>query len=337
MMMQKLTAAVLAGMLMFVLPGSSKTATAAEPQYLRIATLAPRDSDLAKGFMKLDQGMRSATQGSWAVRLYPSGVAGDETDVVRKMKIGQMDASIITSVGLSQIVRDTTLLNTPGLIRTYKQLEAVQSSLTKEWQGSFDKAGFQLLAWGETGQLRWFAKAPLLRPSSIKNMRPWVWPASQSLKETLHAVGANGVPLGVPEVYGALQTGMIDMVTTTAVALVSLQWHTNLKFMTKDTSGILVGALLMNSEKWNSMPPDVQKIVLGEITRNTESDKQDIRKADERSFAALLKRGYTANEWTGDAQQEYETMVSTVQQKLVGRMYSAEQLERVRKIVAANK
>jgi TRAP-type C4-dicarboxylate transport system substrate-binding protein len=337
MMMQKLIAALLVGLLMFVLPGSSKVVNAAEPQYLRIATLAPRDSDLAKGFMKLDQGMRTATQGTWAVRLYPSGVAGDETDVVRKMKIGQMDASIITSVGLSQIVRETTLLNTPGLIRTYKQLEAVQAAMTKEWQATFVKNGFELLAWGETGQLRMFAKTPLERPSSLKNMRPWVWPASQALKETLHAVGASGVPLGVPEVYGALQTGMIDMVTSTAVALVSLQWHTNLKYMTKDTSGILVGALLMNSAKWSAMPPDVQKIVYGEITRNTESDKQDIRKADERSVAALLKRGYTANEWTGPVEQEWETVCSTVQQKLVGRMYPADQLERVRKIVASAK
>ncbi|HEY2732453.1 MAG TPA: TRAP transporter substrate-binding protein DctP [Polyangiales bacterium] len=335
--MRKLIGVLLAGLLMFVLPGSSKVVTAAEPQYLRIATLAPRDSDLAKGFMKLDQGMRTATKGTWAVRLYPSGVAGDETDVVRKMKIGQMDASIITSIGLSQIVRETTLLNTPGLIDTYKELEAVQKELTPEWQAAFVKAGFQLLAWGETGQLRMFAKNPLTSPSAIKSMRPWVWPASQALKETLHAIGASGVPLGVPEVYGALQTGMIDEVTTTAVALISLQWHANLKFVTKQTSGVLVGALLMNSEKWNAMPPDVQKIVANEITRNQESDKQDIRKADERSYENLLKRGYTANDWTGAPQAEWDKVTETVQQKLVGRMYGADQLARVKKIVASAK
>ena len=336
-MMQKLIAATLIGALMLALPGSSKVATAAETQYLRIATLAPRDSDLAKGFMKLDKGMRAATSNAWGVRLYPSGVAGDETDVIRKMKIGQMDASIITSVGLSQIVRDTTLLSTPGVVTNYKQLEAVQAVMTPEWDAMFDKAGFKLLAWGETGELRWFAKTPLLRPSSVKNMRPWVWPASHSLKETLHVLGANGVPLGVPEVYGALQTGMIDMVTSTCVALVSLQWHSTLKYMTKQPAGVLVGALLMNGEKWKTMPADVQKIVQAEVTRNQQGDKDDIRKADQKSYANLLKRGYTANDWTGEPEKEYNAMAEQVQKRLTGRMFTAEVLAKVKKIAAGAK
>jgi TRAP-type C4-dicarboxylate transport system substrate-binding protein len=334
-MVRNLIAVGLIGTLMIALPGSSKVATAAETQFLRIATLAPRDSDLAKGFMKLDQGMRKATNNAWGVRLYPSGVAGDEPDVLRKMKVGQMDASIITSVGLSQIVGDTTLLSTPGVIHNYKELEAIQKVMTPEWDTSFDKAGYKLLAWGETGQLRWFAKTPLTRPSSIKNMRPWVWPASSALKESLHALGANGVPLGVPEVYGALQTGMIDMVTTTCVALVALQWHTNLKFVTKQANGVLVGALLMGSEKWKSMPPDVQKIVQDEVTRNQTSDKEEIRRADDRSYENLLKRGYTANDWTGEPTKEYDAMAETVQKHLAGRIFSVATLTRVKQIAAS--
>jgi TRAP-type C4-dicarboxylate transport system substrate-binding protein len=336
-MIQRFVAALFIGALLFVLPGSSKLANAAETQYLRIATLAPRDSDLAKGFMKLDKGMRTATQNAWGVRLYPSGVAGDETDVIRKMKISQMDASIITSVGLSQIVRDTTLLSTPGVINNYKELEAVEAVMTPEWDSAFEKAGFKLMAWGETGQLRWFAKTPITSPSSIKNMRPWVWPASHGLKETLRVLGANGVPLGVPEVYGALQTGMIDMVTSTCVAFVSLQWHANLKFMTKQSNGVLVGALLMNGEKWKGIPADVQKIVHDEVTRNQEADKQDIRKADEKSYQSLLARGYTANDWTGAPQKEYEAMAEQVQKHLTGRMFSAETLARVKKLAAGGK
>src|SRR5215471_5081609 len=166
-MMRKLIAATLIGTTMLALPGG-KVATAEETQFLRIATLAPRDSDLAKAFLKLDKSLRTATNNAWGVRIYPGGVAGDEADVIRKIKIGQMDASLITSVGLSQIVRDTTILTTPGVITSYKQLEAVQAVISKEWEAAFEKNGYKLLGWGETGQLRWFAKQPLTRPSSIK-------------------------------------------------------------------------------------------------------------------------------------------------------------------------
>jgi TRAP-type C4-dicarboxylate transport system substrate-binding protein len=316
------------------LPASSKTVGAAETQFLRIATLAPRDSDLAKGFLKLDQGMRKATNNAWGVRIYPSGVAGDEVDVLRKMKIGQMDASLITAVGLSQIVRETTLLTTPGVIRDYKGWDKVRDVMTPEYDAAFDKVGYKLLAWGETGQLRWFAKAPLERPSSIKNMRPWVWPSSHALKETLLAVGANGVPLGVPEVYGALQTGMVDMVTNTCVALISLQWHSSLKYMTKEASGVLSGAMLLSGQKWGALPPDVQKVVQDEIVRNQKADREDMRKTDERSCQNLVKRGYIQNDWQGDAKAEAEAMFLTVQKRLIGRMYTAEQLDRVKKLAS---
>jgi hypothetical protein len=48
----------------------------------------------------------------------------------------------------------------------------------------------------------------------------------------------------------------------------------------------------------------------------------------------MLKRGYTANEWTGDALTEYNSIADTVQKRLVGRMYSQETLDRVKKIAA---
>jgi TRAP-type C4-dicarboxylate transport system substrate-binding protein len=102
--------------------------------------------------------------------------------------------------------------------------------------------------------------------------------------------------------------------------------------MTKDTSGILVGAMLMSGAKWKALPPDVQGIVLAEINRTQADDKQDIRKADERSYQMLLKRGFTANEWTGDAKKEADQMAETVQKRLIGRMYTAEQLAQVKKL-----
>ncbi|HKU42033.1 MAG TPA: TRAP transporter substrate-binding protein DctP [Polyangiales bacterium] len=314
-----------------------EVATAAETQYLKVATLAPRDSDLAKAFLKLDKQLKGATNGGWGVKLFAGGTQGDEVDVIKKIKEGQLDASLITSVGLSQIVRDTTLLTTPGVISTYKQLEAVQAALSKEWEAQFEKAGYKLLGWGETGQLRWFAKAPLTAPSAVAKMRPWVWPASHSQKETLRAAGGNGVPLGVPEVFGALSTGMIDMVISTCVAMVSLQWHANLKYMTKNTTGVLVGALLMGGQRWKSMPADVQQLVTNEVNKNRAEDKVEIRAADERSYQAMLKRGYTANEWTGAALAEYQKVAETVQKRLVGRMYTQAQLDKVKALVAAAK
>lgn len=168
-------------------------------------------------------------------------------------------------------------------------------------------------------------------------MRPWVWPASHVMKELYHVIGANGVPLGVPEVYGALQTGMVDMIIATAVAVVALQWHTNLSHVSERTSGVLVGAMIMNSDKWKALPADVQKQVQDEIKKGTEGDKDGMRKSDDKAYANLLKRNYTADKLTPAGNAEFEKVSAEVRKRLIGRVYPDALLKRVMDIAAKNK
>lgn len=78
------------------------------------------------------------------------------------------------------------------------------------------------------------------------------------------------------------------------------------------------------------IPEDVRRVVREEIARNSAVDVADIRKADERSCQNLLKRGYSENAWTGEARKEADAMMDSVQTRLVGRMYTAERLARVK-------
>ncbi|MDH5670763.1 MAG: TRAP transporter substrate-binding protein DctP [Myxococcales bacterium] len=330
--MRKAIACTLILAFAMAIPGSTSPAQAKAKNLIRIATLAPRNTDLTRGFQKIDQGLKTATNGEWGIRLYPSGVAGDEKDVIRKMRVGQMDASIVTTTGLAQIVREVAVLNAPGVITNYTELERVQKSMNKEWEQTFEKSGFKLISWGESGQYRYFSKAPVTRPGDLKNMRPWLWPESHVMKEIYKAVGANGVPLGLPEVYGALQTKMIDAVIATSLALVALQWHSKLDHVTNETSGVLLGAMIMNSKKWESIPADVKSTLEEEIRKNTEGDSKSVRKNDLRAYKKLLKRGYTGTNYSAQGKKEYDDMSATVRKRMTGRVYPQALLDRVIKI-----
>lgn len=331
-MTRKAIAATLLLAFGLALPGSPQTVQAGETQLIRIATLAPKDSELSRGFSKINQNLRTATSNGWGIRLYPSGIAGDEKDVIRKMRVGQMDSSIITTTGLSQIVREVAVLDAPGVITNYTELERVQSAMNKEWEENFRKSGFELLGWGETGQYRYFSKAPVTRVSDLKAMRPWVWPESYVLQEMYRAVGATGVPLQVPEVYGALQTGMIDAMVATALAVVALQWHTKLTHVSQRTNGVLLGAMIMTNERWKGIPEDVRKHLLDEIRKNTEGDRQNVRKQDDKAYKKLLERGYKATAFGAGGEEEYQKMAETVRKRLAGRVYPQALLDRVIKI-----
>jgi TRAP-type C4-dicarboxylate transport system substrate-binding protein len=248
------------------------------------------------------------------------------------MRVGQMDGSVITDTGLGQIVREVNVLSSPGVIEGYTELERVQSAMQKEWNATFEKEGWKLVAWGETGQYRYFSKGAVRSPSDLKNLRPWLWPDSHVMKEIYRVVGANGVPLGVPEVYGALQTGMIDAIISTAIATVALQWHTKLTHVTKRTHGVLTGAMIMSKAKYDSILADVRATLEEQIRKNTEGDAKNIRKDDDKAYNKLLERGYTATEYTPEGEKAYNAMAKQVRDRLVGRVYPKELLERVMKI-----
>jgi TRAP-type C4-dicarboxylate transport system substrate-binding protein len=312
-----------------VIPGSTRTANAGTDTKIRIATLAPRTSELVRGFTKINYGLKAKTGGQWSLQLYPSGIAGDETDVIRKMRIGQMDATAVTSVGLSQVLKELAILTAPGVISTYEALEHVQKVFNKEWETKLNENGFRLMGWGEIGLLRYFSKGPVTRPSDLKHMRPWVWPQSHTMKAMWHATGCTGVPLGVPEVYGALQTGMIDSLISTALAAVALQWHSKLNHVTSKTFGPLVGGLVIAKAKWDTIPPDVQQTLAEEIKTSYEGDSRNIRKDDEKAYKRLLQRGYTATPYTPEGEKEYTVLAKKARESLVGRVYSRELLDRV--------
>jgi TRAP-type C4-dicarboxylate transport system substrate-binding protein len=318
-----------------LVPGSVELARAAETKLIKVATLAPRNSVFMRAFMQLDQQMREYTNDAVGFRLYPSGVAGDETDVVRKMRVGQMDAAMVTSDGLGLILPEVNVLRAPGVVNTYAQLEAVQKVMLPEFDKSFEQKGFKLIAWGEAGEYRYFSRTPVTKPADIRAMRPWLWPQSPVMKEMWRVIGANPVPLGMPEVYGALQTKMLDLVQNTSIAYIALQWHTTeLKYVTSEANGVLVGAWVMNKAMFDSLGPEAQKKLMELARTDNERSRQRSRDADRGAYDKLIKRGYVATHYTAQGKQEFDKVNADVRDHMKGRVYSPVLLDRVQKIAS---
>ena len=88
---------------------------------LKIATLAPEGSTWWQILKDADKRIRELTNGTVKIRLYAGGVAGDEPDVVRKMRVGQLHGGALTSVGLSEIQPELMVLQAPGVIQSWEE------------------------------------------------------------------------------------------------------------------------------------------------------------------------------------------------------------------------
>lgn len=316
-----------------LISGDSFTAHArAEATHqLRIATLAPRQSPLGEEYSKLKTGIREATNGQVNMKMYYGGVAGDEITVVRKMRVGQLDGALITSTGLSALVRQVLVLEAPGLIRSYPELDAVREDLAPQLEALFDKAGYELLAWGDAGKTRIFSAHRIVGPDDLRAVRPWVWKDSATMRAFIKATGANGVLLNLPEVYSSLQTGIIDTIIASSVGVLAFQWHTNLKYMAKQAGGIVTGAFVIRKEHLDTLPKEARDY-LDEVAGETEEAfRVHGRKVDDEAAVTLSKRLKVVNLFR--AQRQWEEVQFVARESLVGRMYSRALLSRVQEVL----
>lgn len=308
-------------------------ADAQETVTIRLATVAPRGSAWMRGFDQWNRRLQAETDGKVRLQIYPGGAAGDERTVVRKLRAGQLDAAAMTTTGLGLIARPVLVLQAPGVIENYAQLDAVRSELDDELEAEFDGAGFKLLGWGDAGLTRLFSKHRILRPQQLREVRPWVWRDSPVFVEFLRAAGANGVPLALPEVLAGLSTDRVDTVPGSALAAVALQWFTQVRYVSEQASGVIVGALVLRKEVYESLDEDSRRALMETSGGNSDRLTRAIRQADQRAYSMLVQRGITPVD-NGPHRAEWEAVAEQAKQRLTGRLWPAELLRRVERIAA---
>ena len=319
----------------FLLPGAVSTpqANAASPIIIRFASLAPPGS----GFMKLmkawNRSLKKETENRVELRFYSGGSQGDERDFIRKIRAGQMDAAGVTTTGLGIVARPVLVLTAPGMITEYDQLERARTQLGDRFAKLFKDNGFVMLAWGEAGKNRIFSMDEFAKPDDLKTLRPGAWKDDPVFAAYITTIGANPVRMGVPEVYGGLQTRMLDTVPASALAAVALQWYTRLNYMAKENFGILIGGSLIKQEKFDALTEHDQKVLIDTSERAARAGDRMARRDDARAYASLVKRGMIEVD-TSPYKAEWDAVAKKTREKLTGRVYSKSLLEAVEKVIA---
>lgn len=321
----------------FLLPGavSVPAANAASPIIIRFASLAPPGSAFMKLMQAWNRSLKKETENRVQLRFYSGGSQGDERDFIRKVRAGQMDAAGVTTTGLGMVARPVLVLTAPGMITEYDQLERARAKLSDRFAKLFKEAGFVMLAWGEAGKNRIFSMEEFAKPEDLKKLRPWAWKDDPVFAGYISTIGANAVRVGVPEVYGGLQTRMLDTVPASALAAVALQWYTRLNYMAKTNFGIIIGGSLIKQEKFDELTEHDQKVLLDTSERAARAGDVMARRDDDRAYASLVKRGMIEVD-TSQYKAEWDAVAKTTRENLTGRVYSKSLLDAVEAAIAPN-
>jgi TRAP-type transport system periplasmic protein len=327
--MRKTSIAVLLGALMLgVVPGTAFTA--AEQIVLKVAVPIPRSQEVAIEAKKFNDKLAAMTDNAVQVRIYWGGAAGDDVDVLRKMRAGQMDGAPLSLELVSQFVRQALVLASPALFNNYKQVDAVRTALTPQMDAEAYDNGFKVMAWADVGRLRLLSKKPIESIADFKKMRPWLYPQSEMLKEFYRSVGATGVPLGIAEVYGGLQTNMIDVVWGSALIAAALQWHSGTQYISARGMGFISGAFVFRRAAWDSLPPNVKESMNKLAVERARENQIELRKQDERTYQRLVQRGHIPVRAKNE--KEWWDAGKVLRQRMVGRVYTKELVDKAESI-----
>lgn len=266
---------------------------AAQKATIKIATLVPQGSAWYTTVQEMVQKWQEVTGGRVTVRLYPGGVAGDDSDVVRKMRLGTLDGGLLTAVGFSDIDRSVFALNIPMAYASYEEYDAVLDQLAPQLEKMYAEKGFVVLAWADAGWLHFFTKEPVRTPEDLKKHKLFVWAGDNPAIELWKASGFNPVPLPATEIATALQTGLVTALPTSPQAAVVMQWFTAAPYMTAVDWAVLSGGLVLSKAAWDKVPVDARPAVAEAARAAALKLRAQTREGAARDLEAMAKRGLT--------------------------------------------
>jgi TRAP-type C4-dicarboxylate transport system substrate-binding protein len=236
-------------------------AQAGKKHLIKFATLAPEGSSWMKSMHKLSDKIKKATDGNVAFRFYPGGVSGDEKDVIRKIRIGQLHGAGFTGVGLGQILPEVRVLDLPFLFDSDEEIQHVYSKMDAYFKDLYEKKGYVLLGWVPVGWVHFFSQQPIHSVDDLRQSKPWMWEGDPLVEQVYKGLGVQPIPLSITDVLLSLQTGMVNTVYSSTQGALALQWFTKVKHVTRLRMGYATGGVLISKKKFNKLPQSYQDAV----------------------------------------------------------------------------
>jgi TRAP-type C4-dicarboxylate transport system substrate-binding protein len=297
---------------------------------VKFATLAPDGSTWMKAMRQFTGVVTAKTAGRVNFKIYAGGVSGDEKDVVRKIRIGQLQAGGFTGVGIGEIAPEARLLDTPFLFKSAREIDYVYKNLDADFRKIFEDRGYVLLGWAEVGNVNVFSNSPITKPEDLNGVKMWIWEGDPIAEATFAALKIKPIPLSITDVQTSLQTGMINGVYGSPLSVIALQWYTRMKYVFSLPLTNASGAVLISKKAFDSLSKEDQKTMLALGEKDFRALTLQSRKDNDESEAVLKKKGlvFTSPE-SPAVVTRLEEAGEQARRALVGKLYPQELLDKV--------
>lgn len=293
--------------------GAGLSSTAQGVVRIRMGTVVPKGSLWDESLQYVRQEWRTVSGGSVEVTIYPGGVLGDETEMVRQIRQGRIQAAALSSVGLSRIDNGVSCLQIPMMFASYAELDFVRSRLAPTLERRIEAKGFKVLNWADGGWVHTFTKKAARTPDDVRRMKLFTSAGDAETERLYNEFGFHVVPLALTDMITALQTGMIEAFSTVPLFAQLQESYKLAPHMIDVTWMPLVGGTVISQQAWEQIPAQSRPAMLKAAHAAGDRLRGDIRKMGDDAVREMEKRGLTVVRvdaatralWQSSAEQTY--------------------------------
>jgi len=322
--------------LFLVLMGSSGARAGGPPAPMRIklGTLIPRGTPAYEVLLEMREKWRQAPEGGVEITVYPDGRMGGETDMVRRMRVGQIQAAILTMTGISEIDPSVKALQEmPMMFRSLDEYEYVRDKMRPSLEKRLADRGFVTLFWADIGWVRFFSQDAAVHPAQFMRMKLFTWAGNNDQFDLMKELGFNPVSLETADILPGLQTGLINALDTVPMYALAAQFYGPCPHMLELNFAPLGGAALITKAAWDSIPPATQQALRKAAVEAGVEIVKSSRAESDQAVEAMQKRGLTVHHATPEIEAEWRTWAEGIYPKIRGGLVPADEFDEVKRML----
>jgi TRAP-type C4-dicarboxylate transport system substrate-binding protein len=313
---------------------TGKLACAAPASKIRLGTLVPKGSTYFLQLQAMGEKWRTATHGATSLTIYPDGVMGGEAEMVRRIRQGQLQAGLLTTVGLSLIEPAVSgLQNLPMMFHDLKDVDHVGEKMRPMLQQKMEAKGFVVLFWADAGWVRFFTKSPVLVPDDMKALKFWVWAGDPEQFALTRDMGMKPVSLETADILPGLKTGLIEAVAMPPFVALASQVDIAAPHMLALNYAPLVGAAVIKKDVWEAFPEATRAEMLKAAHAAGEQFQAASRKEADEAVAAMEKRGLKVHKPSAEQVEKWRQFLREAYPRIRGKIVPADVFDEVKRLL----
>lgn len=266
----------------------------------------------------LEKRVNSEMNGKACMQVFPNSTLYNDKKVLEAMLSGDVQMAAPSLSKFEKFTKKFRIFDLPFLFEDVSAVDRFQNSADGEkLKGAMKRRGLSGLAFWHNGMKQMSASQPLVNPSDAKGLKFRVQ-ASDVLVAQFEQLGANPQKMSFKEVYGGLQTKVIDGQENTWSNIYGKKFFEVQDGVTETNHGILDYLVVTSAEWWDGLPGDVRGQLAQILKEVTETRNSEAGKVNETNKQNIIKAGGTVRQLTADQRKAWVDALQPVWKKFEG-------------------